>query len=196
MRLSTLFVLSIVFAPTAQGQDAGNASGKNVDPGGDQLVEKIRKLQPPKWTYSKLAAESDLIVVAKAVSISEIEWDGAFDGEFDGKLVKCFSNKMRVLSTLKGRTGDEIEVVTIEWRSDVIVLTNFDFSEIRTSLLLPSLVRVEVDGAVVGYGESHSMKTYKIEPEYLLYLRRLNGERYVPVTGQRYSGLSARTLNN
>ena len=87
-------------------------------------------------------------------------------------------------------------MITLEWKPNVVVLTNHDFAELRTELLLPNLVRVMIDGEITGYGGSQPIETQKIEPEYLLFLRRLNDDRYVPVTGQRYSGMSVRTLNN
>jgi hypothetical protein len=102
---------------------------------------------------------------------------------------------MRILSTLKGRASEEIEVLTIEWKPGGIVLTNHEFAEISTSLLLPSHITVVDNGKVIGYGDSKG-KTYTIEPEYLLYLRRLSGQRFVPVTGQRFSGKCVRILND
>jgi hypothetical protein len=196
MRLATVFVLSISTAPVAGAQDAADNLRHGTDPAVETIAEGARGLQPPKWSYSELATKSDLIVVAKLASRSGIEWHDAVAGEFDGTTVKCISNKLRVLSTLKGRSGDEIVVMTVEWKPSVIVRTNFDIAELRKRLLLPSLVRVVIDGQVNGYGGSQPLETYEIEPEYLLYLRKLNDEEYVPVTGQRYSGMSVRTLNN
>jgi hypothetical protein len=193
MRLLTLLLLVFAFAATALGQDTPKKPDKKIDPAEEELLEKIRKLQPPEWTYSKLASESDLIVVAKAISTSEVQFDQAIAGEF--KSVKCLSNKMRILSTLKGRASEEIEVLTIEWKPGGIVLTNHEFAEISTSLLLPSHITVVDNGKVIGYGDSKG-KTYTIEPEYLLYLRRLSGQRFVPVTGQRFSGKCVRILND
>jgi hypothetical protein len=196
MRLATVFLLFISVTRVAGAQDAGENLGYGADSAVEKLAEEVCDLQPHKWTYSELAARSDLIVVAKAVSRSEIEWDNAIAGEFDGTTVTCISNKLRVLSTLKGRSGDEIVVITVQWKPPVVVRTDFDFAELRTQLLLPSLVRLVMDGEVAGYGGSQPIETYKIEPEYLLYVRKLNGKEYVPVTGQRYSGMSVRTLNN
>lgn len=95
----------------------------------------------------------------------------------------------------------EIDVVTLEWKPDVGVLgAKFDFAELRTEFLLPNLVTVEMDGNITGYAnglfaEAGVIDTYKIEPEYLLYLRELDGNRYVPTTGQRYSAMSVRRLD-
>jgi hypothetical protein len=78
----------------------------------------------------------------------------------------------------------------------VIVLTNHDFAELQAQTVRPNLVPIEIDGQVTGYEGAEPIETCKFEPEYLLYLRRLSDDKYVPVTGQRYSGMSVRTLNN
>lgn len=197
MRPATLLLLSVVVLAVAYGQDTGkDNSGRTDDAAVQELVEMLRDLQPPDWTYSHLASKSDLIVIARVKSRSEIEWADDIGGDFGKETTRLIANRLRVLSVLKGQSGDEIEVMTLEWKPNVVVLTNHDFAELRGQLLLPSLVSVVIDGQVTGYGGSQPIETYKIEPEYLLYLRRLNGDKYVPVTGQRYSGMSVRTLNN
>ena len=156
----------------------------------------MRELQPADLSYADLAAESDFIVIAKAQSRAETEWNDDIGGEYGKGATTLVSNRLRVLSVLKGKSVNEIHVMTLQWKRSVIILTNHYFAEHRAELLLPNLVRVVIDGQVTRYGGSHPIDSHKIEPEYLLYLRRLEGDRYVPVTGQRYSGMSMRTLNN
>lgn len=210
MQPVTLLLLSLVVLPVAYGQEsASDNSATSDDVAVQQLIDKFKDLQPPDWTYSDLASKSDLIVIAKAKSGSEIDWANEIGGDFGKETAKLIANRLRVLSVLKGQSGDEIDVMTLEWKPDVTALTTHDFAELRTELLLPFLAEIRGDGQVTGYvpvqlrddmavGKTHTtvIQTYKIEPEYLLYLRRLEGDRYVPVTGQRYSGLSVRMLND
>lgn len=195
MRLVLSFLVLCCTASMSRGQDTGFAPSQD-DEVVQELLEKLRELQPPKWNYADLAAKSDLIVIAKAQSRVEVEWNDDIGGDFGKGTTTLLANRLRVLSVLKGESADEINVMTLQWKPNVVVLTNSDFAELRTNLLLPNLVRVAIDDQVTGYGGSQPIDTYKIEPEYLLYLRRLEGGRYVPVTGQRYSGMSVRTLNN
>ena len=189
--IRALLVPSIGFA-----QEEEKKLDQRVDAAIQEALKKLRDLQPPKWTYSELAAQSDLIVVAKLISRSEIQWDESLAGDFNDTSVKCLSNRMRVLSTLKGDSGDKLEVVTLGLRPNALVLINVDFAEFRTRLLLPRLVQVDIDGEITGYGGSSPIETYTIEPEYLVYLRKLKDNQYVPVTGQRFSGMSVRILND
>jgi hypothetical protein len=84
----------------------------------------------------------------------------------------------------------------LQWKPDVIVLTNYDFPEFQTTLLLPEIIPVVVDGDIVDFAEIVSgTRTYTIKPEYLLYLTKHDGNIYAPVTGMRYGGLSVRIIN-
>ena len=195
MRLAISLLILVCCAAKSHGQE-DVARQSQDDNAVRDLLEKIHELQPPEWSYADLTANSDLIVIAKAQSRVEVEWNDDIGGSFGKGTTTLLSNRLRVLSVLKGKSADEINVMTLRWNPNVVVLTNHDFAVFRTELFLPNLVRVVIDGQITGYGGSQPIETYKIEPEYLLYLRRLEGGGYVPVTGQRYSGMSVRTLNN
>ena len=197
MRIVTLMLFSVFIAPLACGQETARKSEEAVDPSVQKLLEKLKELQPADWTYSDLASKSDVIVVAKAISRIEVEWNDVIGGEFGKGKTKLLANRLQVLSVLKGESGGEIDVMTLEWKSNVIVLTNFDFAELRSKLLRPVVVPVIEDGEIFDFARVISGNhTYTIEPEYLLYLRRIDGNKFAPVSGQRYSGLSIRRLNN
>jgi hypothetical protein len=194
MKLTISLLIVLCTAATLQGQHAAAPQSQD-EKAVQEVLEKIRDLQPPNWSYADLAAKSDLIVIAKAKSSVEVEWRDEIGGDFGKGSTKLLSNRMRILSVLKGQAGDEVNVLTLEWKPDVIVLTNSDFAELKSKLLLPVVVPVVIDGAIVDYGEVvRGDKTYTVEPEYLLYLRHVDGTKYIPVTGQRYSGLSVRRL--
>jgi hypothetical protein len=196
MRIATSLLLLVVMSPVYGQSDSKENAAPTNDPGVRKHVEKLHESRRPHWTYSDLASKSDLVVIAKVKSRSEVKWDVDIAGDFGKETAKLIENRLQVLSVLNGRSGDEVKVLTLESKPDVVVSTDFDFAELRTRLLLPSFVTVVVDGQITGYGGSQPIKTYKIEPEYLLYLRKLSDDKYVPVTGQRYSGMSVRTLNN
>ncbi len=173
-----------------------DSSGRTDDATIDEFTESLHRLQSPDWTYSDLASKSDLIVIAKMKSRSDAEWADDIGGDFGKGATNLIANRLQVLSVLKGQSGDEIQVMTLQWKRSVIVLTNHDFADLQAQTLRPNLVTIEIGGQVTGYEGAEPMETYKIEPEYLLYLRRHSDDKYVPVTGQRYSGMSVRTLNN
>ena len=194
MRLTIAFLILTCFAGIVLGQDDTVPQSQN-DKAIEELLEKIRELQPPDLTYADLAAKSDLIVIARALSRNEVEWNDEIGGEFGKGSTKLLSNRLQTLSVLKGKAADEIDVMILEWNTSVVVLTNCDFAELRNTLLLPVVVPVVISGEIAEYGEViEGKKTYTIEPEYLLYLRHIDGDKYVAVTGQRYSGLSVRRL--
>lgn len=196
MKPILLFFLMCCSVSVLLGQDADDRHLQS-DELIQQLLEKFRELEPPKWSYQELATNSDLIVVAKVHSRVEVEWNDDIGGDFGKETTALLSNRLRVLSVLKGESAEEIDVMTLQWKPNVVVLIDSDFAAIRQKLLLPSLFRVvKEDGEVTGYGGSQPISVHEIEPEYLLYLRRFDGDRYVPVSGQRYSGMSVRMLNN
>jgi hypothetical protein len=195
VRVAAFVLLLAILLPVAYAQEPSQDNpGRTDDEDVQQIIDKLRNLQPPRWTYSELASQADAVVIAKLRARSEIEWQDDIGGDFGKEATKLIANRLQVLSVLKGQCGDEIEVMTLEWAPNVIVLVNHDFAVLRTQLLLPSMVSIEIDGQIIGYGGS--IDTYKIEPEYLLYLRRLDDDKYVPVTGQQYAGMSVRLLND
>src|SRR5690606_6928528 len=112
----------------------------------------------------------------KAQSKIEVEWNQEIGGDFNKELTQMVSNRLRLLSVLKGKSAEEIDVITLEWKPDTIVLSNSDFAEFRIKLLLPTAVPVVIDGQTAGFGEIvQGSRTPTVEPEYLVYLRRIDG---------------------
>ncbi len=154
------------------------------------------------WSYAKLTADSDLIVIGKLISKSESLPAPESKDSFGENSVRQISNRILVLTALKGQSDEEIELMTIEWNPGMIVLQKHDFAVLRSTLLLPNLVATELDGQIIGYGliessaDSGNLLKSTIEPEYLLFLRKRADGRFDPVTGHRYSRMSVRLLNN
>jgi hypothetical protein len=195
MRCATVVLLSIVSQPLAFGQDRV-ADVSRRDSAIRDLLEELRESQPPKWSYSELAANSDLIVIATLKSQSDVQWKDEIGGSFDSETTTIVANRLQVLSVLKGHAGGEIELLTIKWKAMVAVFVNHDFAKLCDRVVLPGLVRVIKEGQTVAYADSNPNTMHSVVPEYLLYLRKVNEGQYVPVTGQRFSGMSVRTLND
>ena len=194
MKLPILFLIVVFCADILCGQEK-NPSRASDDRSVTEVLEEIRQQQPPDWSYADLGAKSDMIIIAKALSRSEIEWTDKLGGKFGKRRTKLLSNRLQVLSVLKGKAADKVNFFTLQWKENVVILTNFDFAKVRKTLLLPIAVPILNGGEIADYGEAtEGRKTYSVEPEYLLYLRHVAGNDYVAVTGQRYSGLSVRRL--
>lgn len=169
----------------------------------DLFLDQIRaETEFPEWAYSKLKTESDVIVVGKSISKSSFVPDDDPTTAFASDSARYISNRIRVLVSLRGQPSNQIEVVTLEWKSNVIVQRKHEFATLSPKLLLPNFTRTELDGEIIEYGliESNAgdklIVSRTIEPEYLLFLRLRTDGRFDPVTGQRYSGMSVKLLNN
>lgn len=185
----------ILVSRLAFSQDQGAELNKGLDAEVQALADELQKIKPPDLSYDQLADKADLIVIAKVRSRSQIDWDERIAGGFDVESVNCFANKLRVLSTLKGRAADQIKVLTIEWKPNVVVTMQFDFAKLRPTLLVPNVFSLVDKGDIIGYGLGKET-TRSINAEYLLYLQKMDGNGYVAVTGQRYSGKSVRLLSD
>ena len=131
VRIASIFV-HVFLAGTSFAQDLTRSSTQGID----AAVRLLDRLERPKWTYSRLQSESDLIVVAKLISTSEFDSDT--DSPFSDDAVQYTSNTVQVLTVLKGPAKDKIGVVTIRWNRGVAALANHEFAKLRRKLLLPN----------------------------------------------------------
>ena len=174
------------------------AQGDPVTPEINALLERFKKNESPVWTYQELADKSDVIVVATLIEKHDVAFDIVGEIDFDRDSIRRVSNKLKVLSVLKGETEDEIQVVTTEWKPKTIVLGfRTGFAQLRDRQLLPTLSAVEINGEIAEWGNVDDGNSTKVVPEYLLYLKKSERQNdFVPVTGQRWSAASIRFLNN
>ena len=185
--LIAAFFTVAIFSPFLIAQDDSDQL--------NDLVDKLRELQPPTWTYSDLTEKADIVVIAKLGSKSTAKRDNEVAGKFAIDSTILVKNRLEILSTLKGKVDDEIDVYTLKWRPKVIVLKNYDFAEFRSKQLISINVPVVTEGEITGYAHAiGGNKTETVEPEYLVFLQKLTGGGYAPITGQRYSGLSVKIL--
>lgn len=194
------FVISLIVlvAIGAEVVGQGDNAPRSIDGTSTQnLLRKLPDLQPPNLSHTELAKRSDLIVIARVLSNANVPWDDEIGGDFGKRHTQLVSNRLRVLSVLKGEAKREIDVFPLEWKPNVVVLTNTDFAKLRSTLVLPNLVAVEIEGEISDYGIGvGGQRMHTIEPGYLLYLRQIDDGGFVAASGQRYSGLSVRRLDS
>ncbi|QDU55726.1 hypothetical protein [Aeoliella mucimassa] len=160
------------------------------------VLELVKLTATPEWSYARLEAAADLIVIASVDSSTAMAPHLEIEHALGAATSTQYDHRLQVHSVLKGACGQILHVATSEWKDDVIVMTNSDIARLRPTLRLPLLVGTEIDGVITSYGSSTPIETYDIHPEYLLYLKKYKDDLYVPVSGQRFSGLSVRLLNN
>lgn len=161
------------------------------------LLESLRDNDQPKVTYADLAAKADLVVIATLIEKRHVASDIVGATDFDSDSVQRVSNKLKILSVMKGAANEEIEMITTEWGPKTVVLGfRSNFAVLRTRMLLPSLSAVEIDGVITDWGIMDGSEKTSIVPEYLIYLKRSSRDNgFIPVTGQRWAGSSVRLLN-
>ena len=192
MRVVALVLLSFFISDELTAQDA------NHDERIAKILSAIKENDEPTWSYNDLASQSDLIVIARLVEKREVAIDLVGSTDFDRESIKRCANRMKILSFLKGKSEENVEVIATEWSPKAMVLgVKSGLAVFRSRLLLPCLSAVEIDGEITDWGIMKGAEGNTVVPEYLLYLKRskLDG-KFVPTTGQRWSRLSIRVLND
>jgi hypothetical protein len=130
------------------------------------------------WPYERLFKESDLAVIATAVSTAEADdrlKDNAWNAEFLGQTTTFI-----VKSTLKGKlNGDTIKVLHYKLKKEV------------GSRERPLLVTFRTKGPAI---QTKTVKAALGTPDYLLFLKARKDGRYEPVSGQIDPQLSVREM--
>jgi hypothetical protein len=134
----------------------------------------------PDWPYEKLLKEADVVVIVKAVSskdtkdvMKERPWNIGFQG---------VETTFTVQAVLKGKVdGDELTVLHYKLPPDASVKDG------------PGLVSFRTKGVTIRTKEA---KVLLPRPGYLLFLKKGEGGRYEPVSGQIDPELSVREMNS
>lgn len=189
-----VFILAAYFLTSCEAlsQDA------EITPDMKALLGEIKADEAPSWSYDELASKSDLIAVATLVQKQQVDPGIVGKTDLDEDSIQRFSNKLRILSTLKGEPKQEIRVITTQWEANTVAVgVRTRFAVFQERMLLPNLISVEIDGKITGWGLGESLPETEVVPEYLLYLKYSGRENiFVPVTGQRWAGASVRILKD
>jgi hypothetical protein len=141
------------------------------------------------WPYDKLMKESNLVVIATATkteAASDKPPDHGWPYEFVAQ-----NTTFKVTHALKGKLKD-----------DPIKVLHFKFGELKkgidpknfedTLIVDGPLLVTFLDKTVVG--KINGQKSVKVQPEYMLFLKRLPDGRYEPVSGRVDPALSVREV--
>ncbi|MFO0943872.1 MAG: hypothetical protein U0930_24310 [Pirellulales bacterium] len=188
----------ILVSCACSAQDTATNTTASLDPKVLSLIDAINKeTERPKWAIDRLQRESDAIFACKMISQRRVDYDPTIAGDFASTSVDCYVTRFSVLSTFKGNAATEIDVVTIKYSPKVgFASRTHDFARFDTRLKLPVLVQTWINDTVDGYLANDPIETTTVEPEYLLFLRQRDDKCFEPISGQRYSGLSVRILND
>ncbi|MEM7476572.1 MAG: hypothetical protein AAF483_16415 [Planctomycetota bacterium] len=165
----------------------------------NSILADLKHNEMPDWTYSELASAADMIVVATLVEKRVAATDIVGKTDFDRKNIQRISNSLKVLSVFKGASKKQVDVITTQWGPNTVALgLKTNFAVLRSRQQVSDLCAVEVDGQIVGLAPIQHRAQREIIPEYLIYLKHSgqDDDHFVPVTGQRWAGLSVRMLND
>jgi hypothetical protein len=128
-----------------------------------------------QFTYADLVAESDVVVIATALS-TDADKDREFDEEMRGdeEEVECVITSFRVNGIINGNVkGERLSVVHYRFKPEQRPIVN-----------APQLVRFENEGQVNGEDKRTGKPLRAPPPEYLLFLKATKDGKFVPTTGQ------------
>jgi hypothetical protein len=137
--------------------------------------------QIEQWSYERLFREADVVVIARSEGTAasddrpaESKWANSLTGQ---------RTTFRIDSALKGQVeGDQIVVVHFKKKENVLFENG------------PLLVAFRTEGSVI---EGGGMRKYLLKlsrPEYLLFLKKAEGGRFEPVSGQIDPRLSVKEI--
>jgi len=127
------------------------------------------------YTYTDLVAESDVVVIATALSTAA-DNGRDFDKELRGleNEVESVITHFRIGGIVKGGVkGDRLSLMHYRFKPEQRPIVN-----------APGLVRFEAEGPVIGKEERTGQRRHGAPPEYLLFLKVTGDGKFVPTTGQ------------
>lgn len=154
------------------------------------VAPAARARQIEDWSYERLFKEADVVVLAKPESVAEVDVkpkDARMQRDFLGR-VTTFS----VVSPVKGdvNNGKAIDVLHFRMREGIMSQDGPLLIRFRTKP-----VRIEGKSGGDGKAPVTAFVTVLGAPHYLLFLKRGEGGRLEPVSGQYDAALSVREVN-
>lgn len=145
------------------------------------FVASAAARQIEAWSYDRLFKEADLIVIASAQGTVPSE-DQAPDERWGPSLIGQHTT-FAVLQTLKGQVNDgPLTVLHFKLKDGVVTQGG------------PLLVAFRTRGPTIEGGGSVKYKAILSTPQYLLFLKRSEGGRFEPVSGQIDPALSVKEI--
>jgi hypothetical protein len=127
--------------------------------------------QIEQWSYERLFKEADVVVIARSEGTAASEDQPAVSPFAAGLTGQ--RTTFRIESALKGQVeGKQIVVVHFK-RKDNVLFANG-----------PLLVGFRTEGPVIEGGGARKYQAKLSRPQYLLFLRKAEGGRFEPVSGQ------------
>jgi hypothetical protein len=145
------------------------------------LVASASAEQIENWSYDRLFKEADVIVIA-SVQGTVASDDKASDERWKASLIGLRTT-FSVINTLKGRLDDgPLTVLHFKLKDGVLTQDG------------PLLVSFRTKGPTIEGGRSVKYKAVLSTPQYLLFLKRSDGGRFEPVSGQIHPALSVKEI--
>ncbi|HLL90580.1 MAG TPA: hypothetical protein VK324_14865 [Tepidisphaeraceae bacterium] len=133
------------------------------------------------WPYDRLFEEADVVVIAAAQETAASD-DAAPDGRWRESLVGQRTT-FAVIKPLKGQLDDgPVTVVHFKLKDGVVSQNG------------PLLVAFRTKGPTIRGGERVKYNVMLGTPQYLLFLKRTDGGRFEPVSGQFDPALSVKEI--
>ena len=133
------------------------------------------------WSFDRLFKEAEVIVIASAKGTAKSE-DTPANEQFKTSLIGQRTT-FAIIKTLKGEAGDGPLTVTHFKLKDGVQFNNG-----------PLLVTFRTKGPVIEGGQATRFKAVLSTPQYLLFLKRSDGGRFEPVSGQIDPALSIKEI--
>ena len=145
------------------------------------LVTSAAARQIENWSYDRLFKEADVIVIASAKGTVQSE-DKASDERWKASLIGQRTT-FSVIHTLKGQLANgPLTVVHFKLKDGVVSQNG------------PLLVNFRTKGPKIEGGGAVKYEAVLSTPQYLLFLKRSEGGRFEPVSGQMDPALSVKEI--
>lgn len=145
------------------------------------FVASAAARQIENWSYDRLFKEADVIVIASAQGTVQSE-DKASDERWKASLIGQHTT-FSVVQTLKGQLDD-----------GPLTVLHFKLKDGVATQNGPLLVAFRTKGPTIEGGGSVKYKAILSTPQYLLFLKRSDGGRLEPVSGQIDPALSVKEI--
>ena len=145
-----------------------------------EILPSAAARQVEKWPDDRLFKEADVIVIASAQKT--VDSDDVAPARWNRSLVGQRTT-FSVIETLKGTlSGDRITILHFKLKDGVVTENG------------PVLVAFRTKGITIEGGGQHKYSVQLATPAYLMFLKRSDGGRLEPVTGQIDPNLSVKEI--